>query len=618
MPISSGDSGSSLLSGASTPPCARQQSSSSSSSSSGVVDISVRGIVRSFIAQHTALSAGLLALTLASPIESVVSPVLIGLLSDSLAKSNTAAAIRYIAAIGVVFVVIVAVYNAELGVNQAVSGKLAAHIEDQLMQHFFATHEVGTSAVEASDVAVNIRIYTESMGCFLEAMRNVIVPDILSLLMQSLYVFMLIDVGLGAGIFAIFAITLGTLYAARMKNPKESIAAYTAEAAVYEHVADTLDNFATVVAEAGGVDRELAELAERGDEMAAARLAAAKASIRFTLLPYVALLGVAGLYLTRYYRIFLRGRTLTRGDTDFQKPVTAVVILFSALKTCRSMLYHAYEVTDAGARMDSSRASFEGCAAAAAVAAGPPPAPRLGTMPHRVVSPSSRLPAVAFDRVSLAYGGRRVFEDASFSIRAGSVTLLSGANGCGKTTILRLIMQLAKPDAGEVLVFGVPLSSVTPVAARSAVSYAQQSPVLFNRSILDNICYRGSREKPFPPEAAMAAIAKMGLSDFFASAFGSAGVAAMAGRGGKALSGGQRQIVQLVRIALRDAPIVLLDEVTSAVDASHKRVILDTIREHFSGKTLIMVSHDADMQATATDVLDVSKISVACRRRERA
>jgi ABC-type multidrug transport system fused ATPase/permease subunit len=580
------------------------------------IDVSARGMCRSFVAFHPMLAFQIIAISFASPIESVISPILIGELSESIAKGGVNAT-RYIALIAIVYVIVLAIYNIELVKCQEFSGAMAAHIQSRLMKHFFDTHEIGSATVTTDEIAINIRIYTESMGAFIENMRNIILPDVLSLLLQSFYIAIAIDMILGAMILVIFIATIYTIYTAMTTKASDSVDAYESETAVFNHVNDILDNFTTVIGEPDGVYSEMYELNLKGDALVRTRKNAAKASIKFAIWAYVAIIGAAIFYLYRYYKIFLEDMLINGGgvkNTDFQEPVTAIVILFSSLKIARSMIYHLFDITDSFTRMESAKELFE-----SENAGGDPlhfgeggvVGLNIAAIPFRV---ASSYPAIEFRDVSFSYKTRRVFEGIHFSVKQGSRANLKGPNGCGKTTIMKMLNRHAEPTKGEIRIFGKPIREISPTALRATIAYAEQSPKLFDRTILENICYRGPKTKGLKPELAIAGIERLGLTQFFKNSF-PAGLMTRVGKGGKDVSGGQRQIIQLARIALKEeVKIVLLDEITSSVDFFHRKVITELVKKCFLDKTVILITHDENLTQVQTREIDVGAMSIALNK----
>ncbi|PYM68215.1 MAG: hypothetical protein DME10_27780 [Candidatus Rokuibacteriota bacterium] len=163
---------------------------------------------------------------------------------------------------------------------------------------------------------------------------------------------------------------------------------------------------------------------------------------------------------------------------------------------------------------------------------------------------------------------------------------MAGPTGAGKTTLLMLLARLIDPSDGEVLLDGLDLRAYRLADLRNQIAVVLQEPVLFSTTIAENIAYgRPGASRQQIVDAAEAAH----LDDFVMRL--PDGYETEVGERGMALSGGERQRVSLARAFLRDAPIVLLDEPTSAVDTRSEAKILEAMQRLMQGRTCFMVAH---------------------------
>jgi ATP-binding cassette subfamily B protein len=143
-----------------------------------------------------------------------------------------------------------------------------------------------------------------------------------------------------------------------------------------------------------------------------------------------------------------------------------------------------------------------------------------------------------------------------------------------------------KPTEGQILFDGVDIQEIGRLHIRSSISLVSQKVVLFNRSILDNICYGTN----IPKEEVIKTLDRLKIMDVFKNL--PQGLDTMAGSRGEKLSGGQRQIVYILRSYLSNKPITIMDEPTAAVDAFHKNYVLKMIHEMSKKTTMIVITHD--------------------------
>jgi ABC-type multidrug transport system fused ATPase/permease subunit len=202
---------------------------------------------------------------------------------------------------------------------------------------------------------------------------------------------------------------------------------------------------------------------------------------------------------------------------------------------------------------------------------------------------------IVFLNVSYAYEGtdEKALDSVSFKIRAKDRVAIVGSSGSGKTTILKLIMGFGRPSDGAVLIDGHNVRDMRRKHLRKHISLVPQSIKLFNRSIMDNICY-GSPD--LDPERVRNELKTLHVMRAFNAL--PDGLDSVVGKNGDKLSGGQKQIVYLLRCYFRRTPIVLMDEPTSALDgenAKYVRRMIDAMSRH---STLIVVTHDPSFANT--------------------
>ncbi|WP_186044932.1 ABC transporter ATP-binding protein [Burkholderia gladioli] len=195
---------------------------------------------------------------------------------------------------------------------------------------------------------------------------------------------------------------------------------------------------------------------------------------------------------------------------------------------------------------------------------------------------------IRFDRVTFRYGPRSapLYSDFSLRIAPGERIGLVGHSGSGKTSFIKLIQRLYDIDGGRILIDGQDIAKVTQESLRNHIAIVQQEPVLFHRSLADNIAYAR-------PEATRDEIIRAAT---LASAHGfiselPEGYDTLVGERGVKLSGGERQRVAIARAFLANAPILILDEATSSLDSESELLIQQAMERLMVGRTTIVVAH---------------------------
>jgi ATP-binding cassette subfamily B protein len=193
-----------------------------------------------------------------------------------------------------------------------------------------------------------------------------------------------------------------------------------------------------------------------------------------------------------------------------------------------------------------------------------------------------------FEGVVAAYGpGRPALRGIHLHVPAGTRLGLLGPSGSGKSTLAALLLRLADPDEGRVTVDGHDLRALTVESLRRQVSVVLQDSVLFATSVRENIRYgRPGADDEQVERAARAANAH----DFICAL--PLGYDTELGERGATLSGGQRQRIAIARAIIRDAPVVILDEATTGLDAENERDVLDALNRLCAGRTTVVISHD--------------------------
>ena len=195
---------------------------------------------------------------------------------------------------------------------------------------------------------------------------------------------------------------------------------------------------------------------------------------------------------------------------------------------------------------------------------------------------------IEFDKIKFTHSenDEKLFDEFSLSIKSGEKIGLVGKSGSGKTSLTYLLLRFSDLDAGKILINNQDITSVTQSDLHNAIAYVPQEPLLFHRTIRENIAYG----KPNATEKEVINASKQANSlDFIKSL--PKGFETLVGERGVKLSGGQRQRIAIARAILKDAPILLLDEATSALDSENEKLIQDALAKLMTGRTSIVIAH---------------------------
>jgi ATP-binding cassette subfamily B protein len=195
---------------------------------------------------------------------------------------------------------------------------------------------------------------------------------------------------------------------------------------------------------------------------------------------------------------------------------------------------------------------------------------------------------VVFDRVTFRYGMQSapLFRDFNVRIEAGERVGLVGHSGSGKSTFVKLLHRLYDVSGGRILVDGQDVAHVTQDSLRAQLALVPQEPLLFHRSLAENIAYGRPGAKPWEIEEA----ARLANAHEFICRQAK-GYATLVGERGVKLSGGERQRVALARAFLANAPVLVLDEATSSLDSESEALIQEAMERLMAGRTAIVIAH---------------------------
>lgn len=200
--------------------------------------------------------------------------------------------------------------------------------------------------------------------------------------------------------------------------------------------------------------------------------------------------------------------------------------------------------------------------------------------------------------VTFAYDQKTVLQDLSLQIPKGKMIALVGESGSGKSTLFQLLLGFYQPLSGSISMYGTDMAEWDLDAMRSRIAYVEQTPYLFNGTVMENIAAgnAGATEEEIIQAAKLAYVHEfiMELPQ---------GYHTLLAEGGKNLSGGQRQRLAIARAFVKDAPVLFLDEMSSALDNESQRLIQLAIENYRKGRTILVIAHRLQSIVSADKIL---------------
>jgi ABC-type multidrug transport system fused ATPase/permease subunit len=336
---------------------------------------------------------------------------------------------------------------------------------------------------------------------------------------------------------------------------------------------------AALVQSANAQDRELARFRRENEGAMAAELAGARIAGLFA--PVIDLIELAGAVLI----IVLGTWALAAGDLTLGGLLAFLAYLAQLYRPVR-------DLSRLGQRI------FEASAGAERVIELLDTRPRVADAPG--ARPLTRTAGrLELERVTYRYPGadRPAVEDLDLVVRPGRCVALVGASGAGKSTVAKLAVRFADPDAGAVRLDGHDVRDLTLRSVRQHVALLLQDAPLFDGSVRGNVAYARPEATEAEVRTALAAAAG-GLVDELPE-----GVETRVGQRGRALSGGQRRRVAMARALLQDAPVLVLDEPTAGLDAAASQRLLVPLRRLMADRATLLITHDLALAAAADEVV---------------
>ena len=205
-------------------------------------------------------------------------------------------------------------------------------------------------------------------------------------------------------------------------------------------------------------------------------------------------------------------------------------------------------------------------------------------------------PIIKLTQLSFKANDNLILNDINLSVEEGEFVTITGPSGSGKSTLLKIMASMISQTAGSIDYQGKPLEEYDPIAYRKEVSYCFQTAVLFGKTVQENLSFPYEiRQEAFNSEKAEAYLMKVGLNKTYLT------------KNINDLSGGEKQRIALVRNLLIKPKVLLLDEVTSALDAENQLIIRQLIREmnQTEGITVLWVTHNADEITESDRVIQI-------------
>lgn len=555
-------------------------------------DMTLTKLITEFISQEKFLFIiyGLLLLT--TPLKDILFPKLIGNLYSSVQNNSPMSETKLIIIGIIIIVVVLQILNIvsdyiELKMHPAIY----KFVREKIMDHLFRIKETNYSDVEIGGIISKIVKLPSIIHFHIENIRSYIIPYAVTILCILVYVCYL-DLKLAVPLLLVLGVFISTLYYSI--NTCSPIAYKRDEtfSLMMSNTDDILRNMITIMS-FNKKEEEKDQLNETHKLYATHTMDTLKCTLYSKYINIPCALAYV-LFVCYYSYTSMKAKKMTSATF-----VTVLIMTFIVLKVLLSTMDKWKDIILRNGIIQNSLKSFEEC----------------HTAREPYTKPVGNRTTLRFQDIGFSYIAndtqRPVFDNFTLDINVNETTLIVGEIGSGKSTIISLLLKYQTPQRGEIFLQGIPYSSIPTEELRQRIIYIPQTPILLNRTVYDNIVY--GIPTTISKEKVEALIHDTKLSRFLSNL--PKGLDTPVGVHGNHLSGGQRQIVWILKAILMNPEIIIMDEPTAAVDDETKSIIHYLLKNIVRGKTVIMITHDPYLLKFANRIITLKDGKVVADNR---
>jgi len=480
-----------------------------------------------------------------------------------------------------------------------------SYIRNELMKRVVAQSSANYEEIYIAKILMRVSRLPNVIYGYIAHFKSVVLPNLVVFLFAGIYI-SLYDIWLGVGLLTLVAILVYAVMYTVETCSDVSMARDSSFNVMTDKIDDMLRNMVSVLNTGKHHDEleSIAEYQEIVNNLTRDSLYCTN-RLRYLFIPLV--LTYFGVFCIRLYS------QVSSGSMKPSVFIPILLVFLYIMNTFWSVLGSVNDMVIRAGNIRESMHTFDLCEVAAQEARH-----KFNNMEDILFSELEYDPqqvVLRLDNINYGYKTKTelnyIFNDFSIEFHRGEKTLLMGEIGSGKSTIIKLLMKYHQPQSGEIYYHNVSYNSITPQQIRRMIAYIPQTPILFDRTVYENINYGSNKSKEEVEELMI----RIGLEDLLKRL--PEGLDTPVGKYGSKLSGGQRQIIWILRAYLQETDVVLMDEPTSAIDEHTKDIVLQLLQTIMVHKTVIMVTHDPYLKKLADRVVELNKGVIISDHRNR-
>jgi ABC-type multidrug transport system fused ATPase/permease subunit len=544
--------------------------------------ITVSGLIAEFIRSHKYMLVLYICFLLIMPIKDIGIPHLFGKLIQSIEDKSSL--LRPLAYLFIATLLLQCGYSLIDFMEIELSPRFQAFVRHKIMKHIFDENNENISDVESGMILARLMRLPSSLYTLLNQWKYIFIPNgILSIAAVLYFASYNLMLGIVLALLIVFAWFM--VYYSVIACFKYSYQSEKTVAKLYEQTDDVLNNMTTVIGHNQSTDEidSLQDL-EKNYRMSVKNTMLCSMKLRYTVVP-----------LNVGYFILFSCMCYSQVKKRKMKAAAFVALTIIMFKIFNSIWDISGVMNDTVTRWGLIRQTMQ----------------VFKTLPQHKLPPTEPSKFILsngffLDNVTFEYfNGRtttRIFDRFTLNLVSKQTVVIKGGIGSGKTTLMKLLLKQLTPQSGTIYYQGVSYKKLRTDDIRRLIGFIPQSPFLFNRTIFENITYG---LEGIDRDSVWKLLTSLGLEPMF-KRFPKK-LDTNVGKHGSELSGGQRQIITIVRMILKNSPVILMDEPTASIDTDTKKIVYDLVSKIMKERTVIMVTHDDFLLQFADRVIELQK-----------